>query len=301
MVFAEIKSTITSFSILKSQHQALVSFDFDRLNQRQALMRICFSALSAWPVLLALLFFMINPLRYHFSLTQMLGMENVIVQALLGTDWLYAGIVASLFFTLSYFTRKEFLIVILIGYLVSQGDLHLFLAFVLLSCTLLARVLTNLRWLRFLESYTRTVWMIASLLSFAAWAVATHFSFEFYKSLLQLGYFSQSMYANRLEVFILVCGLYYGLELFVLSCWGHFFMQRQREPSDFSVKYSTARVLKKLSLGSAFKTMVKTQIETINMAKPSYAQSDLDLLPKRLVDLHRKEETFLTTALTDLT
>jgi hypothetical protein len=301
IVFEQIKRTLKSFSIIKSQHEALVSFDFEKTGQREALMRICFSPLAAWPVLIALLVFWINPYRYQISMTSTFGMENFLVQALFGTDWLYAGILAALFFAISFFTRQELLLVSLVGYLLSQGDLHLFLALILLGCIVLARIFTNFRWVRFLESYTRTIWMMACCLSLMAWAIAMHVSLEAYKTLFHAGYFSQSMHANRLEAFILAAGLYYGLELFILAAWGHFFMRKQREPSEFLVKYSSARVLRKLSLSRAFKTALKEKIETISKTKPHYQKTDLDLLPKRLVDLHRKEDSFLTTAITDLT
>lgn len=301
MVFEQLKLTLKSFSVLTNQHEALVTLDFDKSQQREALMRLCFSPMAAWPLLLVLLLLIINPLRYHFSLTAMLGMENVVVQTLLGTDWLYAAIFSGIVFVISYFTRKELLLVSFVGYLISQGDMHLFLGLSLLACIVLARVFINLRWVRSLESYSKNVWLITAGISFVTWASAVHFSFELYRSLLQGGFYAQSMYANRLETFILAVCLYYGLELVVLSVWGHFYTQKTPEPSQFAVKYSSSRILKKLSLSKTFKEDLKDQVIVTKNNQRVYKNADLDLLPKRLVEMHRKEESFLTTALSSLT
>lgn len=301
MVFEQFKLTLKSFSIVKNQHEALVTLDFDRAARREALMRLCFSPAAAWLLLLVLLFFIINPLRHHFSLTAMLGLENLVVQTLLGTDWLYAAILSGMVFVISYFTRKELLLIGVVGFLISQGDMHLFLGLLLLAGIILARIFLNLRWVRFLESYSKGVWFVTCGISFVTWAFAVHFSFELYRSLLQAGYFAQSMYANRLEAFILAVCLYYGLELAALSVWGHFYTQKNPEPSEFAVKYSSARILKKLSLSKSFKEDLKAQVIVTKNNQRVFENADLDLLPKRLVELHRKEETFLTTALSSLT
>lgn len=301
MVFEQIKLTLKSGSVLKNQHQAVVTLDFDKTQRHQALMRLCFSPLAAWPLLLALLVFMINPLRYHLSLSQILGVENIVVQLLFGMDWLFAGFISLAFFLITYFFKLELALLAFTGYLLSQGDMHLFLGIVLLACILLARILTNLRWVGFLESYTKSVWLVTSCLSFAAWALSAYFSFELYKMLLQGGYFTQSMYTNRLETFILIVCIYYGLELIILSVWGHFYVQKKSEPSEFLVQYSTSRILKKLHLGKAFKAKLKEKVIELQKGKRAFGSSDLDLLPKRLVELHKKEESFLTQAVSDLT
>lgn len=301
MVIEQLKLTLKSFSIIKNQHEALVTLDFDKSQRREALMRLCFSPLAAWPLFVVLLFFIINPLRYHFSLTAMVGMENVIVQTLLGTDWLYAAFFSAIVFTVSFLTRKEFILLGLVGFMISQGDMHLFLGLSLAACIILARVFTNIRWIRHLESYSKSVWLITSALSFISWALSVHFSFEVYRRLLQAGFFSHSMYANRLEVFILAVCIYYALELVILSVWGHFYTLKNPEPSDFSVKYSSSRLLKKLSLSKGFKEDLKDQVIVIKNNQRVYENADLDLLPKRLVELHRKEETFLTQAVSSLT
>lgn len=302
MVFDQLKLTLKSFSILKNQHQALVTLDFDKNQRREALMRLCFSPLAAWPLMLVLLFFIINPLRYHFSVANMLGMENVIVQTFFGMDWLFASILTAVVFTIAFLTRKEMVLIAIVGFFVSQGDMHLLIALSLLACIILARVLTNLRWVRTLESFSKRAWTVASFLSFISWAVAVHLSFELYNSLVQAGYFSQSMYANRLEFFILAVSLYYGVELIVLSVWGHFFtLKNPIDPSDFTLKYSSSLILNKLTLGNVFKDDLKDQVIVIKNNQRVFANADLDLLPTRLVNLHRKEESFLTKALSALT
>ena len=301
MVFNQLKLTLKSFSVLKNQHEALVTLDFDKTQRREALMRLCFSPLAAWPLLVVLLLLIVNPVRYHFSLTQMLGMENPIVYTLFGMDWLYASILTAAVFVLSFLTRKELVIIAFIGYFISQGDMHLLIGLSLLACTILARILTNLRWIRSLESYSKSIWLLTGFISFISWAAAVHLSFEFYNSLSRAGYFSQSMFANRLEFFILVVCMYYGFELIVLSVWGHFYTMKNPEPSDFSIKYSSSSLLNKLSLSRAFKDDLKDQVIVIKNNQRVYENADLDLLPKRLVELHRKEESFLTKALSALT
>lgn len=301
MVFEQLKLTLKSFSILKNQHQALVTLDFDRNQSREALMRLCFSPLAAWPLVLVLVFLIINPMRYHFSINQVLGMENWLVLTLFGADWLYAAVLTAAVFLISFFTRKEFLMISVLGFLIAQGDIHLFLALAMLATIVLSRILINLRWIRFLESYAKNVWVVTSLLSFISWALAVHLSFELYRYLLQAGFFSQSMHANRLEFFILAVCLYYGLEFLTLSIWGHFYIQKNPEPSQLAIKYSSSAILTKLSLGKAFKDDLRDQIIVVKNNQRVYENADLDLLPKRLVDLHRKEESFLTKALSALT
>lgn len=301
MVIEQLKKTLVCASVIKNQHESLVTLDFENKSRRSSLMRLCFSALAAWPLVLFLIAVAVNPWRYHLSLTQFLGMDHFISQFLFDLNFKTVAILVILFFSLALGLRKEGILTGFLGLLITQGDLHLSLGIILLSGIFLARHLFNLTLVRSLCDYTKTVWTAASVLSFLSWVIGTLLCFEIYQFLLQLGLYSKSMHAFRIESFILFVAIYYFLEIFILSLWGHFHFQRNLETTYYNIKYSSALILHRLTLGRLFKNALKQQILSLQQTKSVYSQKDLDLLPNRLVALHQKEESFLTRAVTALT
>ena len=296
MILCQIRKTLNTFSLMQNQHESLVSLDFNLPERRAALMRLCFSSLSAWVLFFSFFILYVNPFRYHFSISSSLGLENIFVQSLFGANMWGSVILVTALFILNFILRKEFWFIAVIAYLVSQGDMHLILALICLAAITAGRILSHLRWTRSLEGSTQLVWAVVSLLSFLAWAAAVYTSLEFYNYLSYAGYFSQNMFANRFEAFTLATAIYYGFELLVMICWGHFFAKRIDDPSQISVRYSSAQILNKLLLGSAFKKDLRIKAEELLAQKTVYSEKDLDLLPKRLVNLHQKEEAFLIKA-----
>ncbi|MFN3455160.1 MAG: hypothetical protein ACK41T_09400 [Pseudobdellovibrio sp.] len=301
MMYNQIFNTLKSCSIYKNQHESFVTFDFYRDQRRASLMRLCFSPLSSWIVFAALSLFFIPMLRYGFSLSQLLGLENVVVNALYGGSLEWFLVMALIFFVTAFLFRAEFLILIFIGIFISRGDLHLIVALGFVCSVFLARPFLNLKLSFKVQSEIRKIlWQISGL-EIISIIISTGISYSLYDYFRYNGYYSQSMFANRYETFILWLAVFYAVELLVTSLWGHFYYQFKREPSRISLRYSTALILKKLSLSERFKAQVLTDINVKLDKLPSYQQKDLDLLPKQLVEYSQLEESFLKTAVSDLT
>lgn len=299
LVWTQLKLVLKGCSIRTSQHESLVTLDFVKEEKRSALIRLCFSVFAAWPLFIAFLIFYINPFRYQFTLIRFFGIENFLTQSLFELNYASVAMITGIFFIVNFLLQFEFLFLGLLGFLVSQGDMHIVLALICVAVVFAGRILDHFRWVKFLESFTKIVWIIFTFFSFLAWALAVHFSFQIYNYLVMNQYFSASMYANRFECFVLIVALYYTIELMILAIWGHFYSMKLAVK--FVTYYSTAKILKKLSLSSTFKSQLKETVLKVQSEKVRYEPQDLDLLPKRIKDLHQHEESLLQKAISDLT
>lgn len=303
IVFEQILATLKIFSIQKNQQTGLVGFDFFANQQRQYLMRICFAPLSSWILMLGLLILFLNPFRYHFSLSQTLGLEHPVILVLFDFNLMSSILFLLAVFVAAFWAKKEFLFLFTLGYFLSQGDININLVTLALIMVFLARSLSNFRYLRYLKGLPKLTWKFVAILTFLSHAVSIYIVLHLLRFFSLNGYFSSTMYVNRFEFYVLAVVIFYFTEIVFLAFWGHFSYAKLlvAEPTKFLVKYSTAEVLRFMSLGRYFKDQLLKEIAEIISRKGQRSSADLDLLPKRIVELHLQEESFLNKAKSELT
>jgi hypothetical protein len=244
------------------------------------------------------------PFRYQLSIAQHFGLEHPIVQVLFDAHLSSSILLLASFFVMAFFFKREFILLFIIGVLVAQGDIHINLATLSVGFIFLGRSLHNFNYLRYLEGHAKLTWKFLSIVTLIAHSIGVYISINFLRYIALNGYFNVSMYANRYEFYVLVVALYYAFELAFLSFWGHFYyirLVRNIEPTQFLVKYSTVHLINEFPLSNVLKNELRAELELIESQRVKYEISDLDLLPKRIVDLHRKEESFLNLAKSALT
>lgn len=300
LIILALKDTLKCASVSKNLVEALLEFDFKIKPERQSLMRYCFSPLASWPVLLTLIVFTFNPFRYYFSMTQFLGTEHFISLVLFGANGTGLFVFMFFLFAVCYFLPLTTFSVLAIAFLLGQGDVFIVVALMLLSLLMAIRPLKNLKFSRSLQAPVRRLWFAGSLLSFSSWALVTFSSFEIYTSLKGAGYFAGTMFQNRLEFFTLVYFGYAITEHLILGFWGHFTYLRLSQNSQIEAQFSSAALLKTGLVSKSLKLSLKDFIKNRKATQPLYAENDLDLLPNRIVEIHRLQEKFLQEAETSL-
>lgn len=307
LVKQSIQTVLKSRSPLRAIEQALVSFDFGIKSERQSLMQVCFSPMAGILSVLVLVLLMLSPLRYHFSVMSIVGLENPALLILYKTDIQSQVMFFVLGLVLGTWIRWDYLVLGIIGFFLSNGDLHLVLAHSALWGLLFSQIRRQLKWLSpsmgQLEPHIRSIliWICSlQILGFVAYAFM---SFNLYLILQNFGYFSASMKVNRMEFLILSLCLFYALQFSVLSLWGHFYSKRQKEPSKWNVKYSTVYLLPQMHLNQLFQKEFETKVIDLYKARvqkksesPATASTPetenaniLKVMPKRLLELNGRE------------
>lgn len=276
--FEIVKSTLIhvlkNTSILKNQRNAILEItalgDSPHKNQiiREKLMVICFSALSSWVLFLAFLFFYFNPFRYVMSITQINFLNGFVNDVLFSTDLRIILITGFTLFVISYlfsevysfvFNRVsssafqiESILLALLGFLISNGDLHLRNALLFLPMIILGRLMLQLKLLmplknvwplkqisspkanlqlqesQLLNAKTKKTWSIICALFFSAWLMTTWLTLNSFQFFSDQGVFSNSVHFLRFEFFAASTFAYYFVEFFILSVWGHFYCLKLR-------------------------------------------------------------------------
>lgn len=297
--FDLVKQAALSALKLKSPTRALeeglISFDFGIRSERLSLMQICFSPLAGWFAILILIGLSLSPLRYQFSLSSLLGFESAMTFLLFKSDLQTQLIFFVAALALGTLIRWDFLVIGLIGFLLSNGDIHLTLAHSALWGVLFSQVRRQLKWLNphqgALEPHLRSVIIWTSALQIGGFLIYAFASFSLFQLCSQLGFFNASMSANRMEFLILSLVLYYGIQFTVLSSWGHFYSKRETEPSKWNVKYSSVFLLPKFFLSKSFQEILEVRIRDLYQTRVQNKSDSKSIDQKPLSELDKNFET----------
>jgi hypothetical protein len=295
VIIEQIKKVIRTFSPAQAQHEALVGLDFKTSDEKSALMQMCFSVFSNWPLAVIFILFLINPLRYQFSIHRFFEADGRLMLWAYSENFFLGFII---FLLLQTLIRSELLWLSVIGWFISNGDIHVFISVGCVVGVFFASARRNLKLIPLLEAKMKKTWTYFSMLQLLGLLLAAVINYFLYFNLKNFGFFSATMNVNRFEFFILVVLLHHGIQLGVFSIWGHFYSRRKIEPADWKVSYSTADLFSKLSLGSVFKAELKTLITEKLTEKSNLSGSEG--VPERLLKLSKVEAEYLTSAQTYL-
>jgi len=296
LILQQLKYVLLHIKITPIQISGLIGFDLSEENRRSYLMRMCFAPVTSVYVFLVLLILYFNPIKFHYTLTQGLGIDHLLVRILFGENLWTTSLLVVLFFALSIFTHVEVLWISLLGLLQSQGDIHIELSILCLCAVFYGRSIRNFSYINKAEGLTNMTWKFLSGVTFFAHSVSVYIVINLLRYLVQNGYFSATMYVNRFEFFAMVIFIFYFTELVMLSVWGHFFYQKLSQIQNISrylVRYSCYKFLQKFKLEQSEKMVLLQFIEKKLESKQNWQESDLDLMPKRVIDLHKQEEYYL--------
>ncbi len=260
MIKSAVKDVFFSFSPQLAQLEAMINLDFKLGEERLQLMKLCFSPLAVWPLLLGLLLICVDPTKHLWSLQWVLQGNYQITFMLLDGRLANVFTFYLIFFVIARRLRSDYLLIASVFYFLAKSDLHFHLALAAALGTFLGRGIYLLSLGKTLASEAKQLWKIVTSLQLAATLASTVITVWALQNLTAQGYFSQSMTINRSEFFICSIGLHYFLQFVVLSTWGHFRQQKLFEPSDFPTCYSTSTWLTKLKLRSQFIKNLKPHV-----------------------------------------
>jgi len=303
LILQQVKYVLTHFKVTPIQLSGLIGFDFNPDQRRSYLMRVCFAPLTSFFLFAVLAAFYFNPWRYQFTLAQSLGIDNVFVRVLFGENIWTTLLLVILFLVLSLTTYLELLWIGLIGLLVCQGDIHIEISILSICAVFYGRSLRNFYYLRQIEGLAKLTWKFLSVMTFISHSIVVYIVINILQYLIINKYFASSMYANRYEFFILSVALFYGVEISILSIWGHFYNRRIVNLSGVSqhlVRFSTYCLVDKAEFRKQEKTQLLFFLESHLTDRLQFQKKDLDLIPKRIVELHQREESYLKQAISAL-
>jgi len=219
----EVAVVVKSCSPQKIQNNAFVDLNSPQAQRPRVLLRMCISVLAAWPIYVIFLILYFNPFRYHFSLHTLFSEGSAVTQFMFSENILIAFIAVLI---LASLVPIEIIWLTILGFFISNGDIHLTLAITGGCAVFFALARRNLKKSMLLSGPSKNTLMVFSGLQIFSVVVATVIIFFLYKSMRDAGYFSVSMTANRFEFFVLTVFIQHFVQFGILSLWGHYVSRR---------------------------------------------------------------------------
>ena len=119
--------------------------------------------------------------------------------------------------------KIEFMLIAILGFLISNSDIHLRNVLLFLPLVILGRLVQHLKLIRCLQAETKKIWSVICALLFLVWIMTTWLTLNSFQFFSDQGIFSNSMNFLRFEFFAASVFAYYFMELLILSIWGHFY------------------------------------------------------------------------------
>ena len=235
-----IKKVLASFSPKCSALEAMMKIDFKIDEERINLIQLCFSNLAAWPFFVIAGIIQLNFLPVTWSLQHIfsdhLEFRFFLIDGRMSNMLLFFA----LFFVFEWIVRNEYLLLSFILYFLLKSDFHFHLAVASSSAVLFSRC-CYLWWFHLdLKSRSFKIWKVYSSLQLIGTLMGIFLCLYLLQVLFELGYFSSSGSENRFQALILFVLILYLSPLPLTTVWGHFFVRKKKEPTDFPIHYSTA-------------------------------------------------------------
>ena len=298
-VLANLKKT----SSLRAIEEGLVSFDFQVKDPQLSLMQLSFSTLSSWLSLVLMLVAWLSPLRYQFTLVETLGFEHPLISFLFQSTLQAQSLVFIAFLLLGSLVRFEFIVIFLLTFLLSNGDIHIVLAQAGLLGILFSQIRTQLKWLAKTQGEIKKIinWIVG--LQFFTFVGFLFLSWIILEQTRRSGLFDISIRSYRVEYLILIYALYQLMMFAALSLWGHFYALVKPEPSVWNIKYSSVVLLPKFNLSATFQKIFEQKVRDLALTRKQsndQLKSDpqvLKILPQRLLEMQKQETENIDMAL----
>jgi hypothetical protein len=291
----QILKVMGIFSASRVQHESLVSLDFNTENSRNIFMRLSFSVLANWPIAIIFALLYLNPFRYRFLLQSLFADYDRFILFMYNENFLIAFLVFAIIGSILNF---EIFFLAIIGWLISNGEVHVLISVGAAAGIIFSSARRNLKLISVVSPKVKSAWMYFSLVQMTSVAIASAVNYVLYLNLKNLGFFSATISVNRFEFFVAAVFVYYAIQLFLLSLWGHFYSRHKSDPADWKISYSTADIVNKLNLGKKFKSDLLTFCKEKLVSKSK--NSEVEGMPDRLLKLSQSETEYLKKAVVNL-
>ncbi len=302
MIKQAVLSQFKKTSPLRSVEEGLVNFDFQLKPEQQSLMQICFSPLAGWLSVIIMLVALFSPFRYQFTLVQFLGFDHSVILFLMQSSLRAECITFIVFLIIGRVVRFEFVGILILAWLLGNGDIHIVLAQSALLGILFSQVRFQVTWFGKTKGAVKKVIQWIVTLQMLAFVVFIFLSWWLLANIRASGLFDHSMRAYRLEYLILAYLLYQLLVLTALGLWGHFYFRRKPDPSVWNLKYSSVLLLPQFYLSSSFQKLFEAKVTDLysqRLKQDAELKSDdpaYKIIPHKLREMQKQETEFLTLA-----
>ena len=260
-LFRAIKEVFISFSPKCCAFEAMMKIDFKINEERINLMQLCFSSLAAWPFFILAGIIQLNFLPSGWSLQQIFSTQMEFRFFLMDGQLSNMLLFFTFFFIFEWIIRNEYLLLGLILYFLLKSDIHFYLAVASCSGVIFSRC-CYVWWLHLdLKSRSLKIWKTFSSLQMVGTLFGIFLCLYLLQFLFELGYFSVSANENRYQALVLFILIIYLSPLVSTSVWGHFFIRRKNEPTEFPIHYSTALWILRFRMRPALRKKLVDQVQ----------------------------------------
>lgn len=301
-----LRSVLVPFSVEKAQTEALIKVDFKIGDERIALMELCFSNCSIWPLYIFAILISGTPADWNFQ--KLFQQNQELIFLLLDGRSQMMILTFILLFSIEFLIHQELLLLGLILYLLSKADIHLNLAFAAVVAIIFSRSVSMCFKQRKLISRIKFIWKTFSYLQLIGVLLGAAVNIFLLQTLQFQGYFSSTFNDNRTQSLLLFITTIYFFQFTLVSIWGHFYAKKVKEPTDFPTQYSSAEWLKKTRLRNSFKLILFEQvIKYIGLHQKRFeefsALKDLSpvSIPFKITEILKTELSYLKMASSRLT
>lgn len=271
-----IKDTMLAYTPARSQLEGLMKYDFKIGDARTNLMQTCFSQMAAWPLIFIILAIHFDPFKYSWSIMQFVSFDNPVILFLLDGRLVPMITLFVIFFVLEWLLRKEYILLALIFYFLSRGELHIHLATSATLAVFLARI-SYLWWLSAdVESQTKKIWKAVSILQFVAWIISAICILNAL-DYAQINFLFNGPNFSRFDFLWIAVMLYLVCSHVFLCFWGHFHFKKTVEPSYLPTYFSTANWILRFNMSYYLQKLLKTQVNA-QLEKHLQSQKQFDEL-----------------------
>lgn len=277
-----VLDSVLSYSTSRSLLESMMKLDFKIGDRHTALMQLCFSYLAAWPGFLLIGLFWFKPFEALPLLSNWLGPDHLFVLSLLSgqlSSMLTAFVVI---FVIQWVLRKEYLLIFLLFYLQSRGEIHIHLSVTVLLALYFSR--TCYLWWLSVDSVdqTKKIWKSVSILQMLVWLAVAGVTLFLLDHIQRNFLWGESvLWSGRYGFLVVVLLCYHALNHLGLSLWGHFYFRRPAEPSDLPIYYSTANWILRFNMSHHLQNLLRNRLSE-QMSLHQEHQRKLSDLPPHL-------------------
>lgn len=288
MVIQNMMTVLKKIFVQRTQLEALIGMDFGLTERRAGLMQLCFSILNRWWFLLVIGLIVVNPIKG--SVHQIWGVDSSLVNMMFDEKILIPFIIGAVVATVIPLPLVWLACVFILQ---AQGDVHLVFSLALMAGIFFAEIRKGLKKALLLQGQVRrySLWFYG--LSLISYIAAGYLQFNLFYYLKWAGFFNGSMTENRYEFLTLSWISYSVIQITVVSVWGHFYSKRTEEPNVWNLKYSSATLISNWLLSASFKQDLKLVVQSKLKEKEAVKVEETKGFPRKLLEMHEEEKTFL--------
>lgn len=277
-ILQSLKDVFLALTPGRSFCESMIKADFKVGDKRTALMQLCFSSLASWPLIVLLSLVYYCPLTWQ--LTRVLPEDNFMVLSLLDGRLSALIVFFAVVYVLQWIFRLEYLFLVLFFYGVRSQQLHINMAVVGVLAIYLSRI--SYQWWLAVDcaSTTKTIWKSAHVLQLIAWLITAIMALSALDYLQRQYLFSDNGDLSRFNFLIVIVLLYHTWTHLFLSFWGHFYFQKNNEPSDLPVHYSTAQWLLRFKISQRLRLQLR-QLVSAQLAQHQQHQEQMAELKRQ--------------------